>query len=118
MIADICAHTGMNWVHYHRYSTIDSFVKCLASEYPDMTTLFNIGKSYEGRNMHLLRISSNFNRAAKKSIWIDGGIHAREWVSPSTVTFMMKEFLENPQKYSHILNKYEIFILPLANPDG
>lgn len=68
----------MNWNKYHRYSTIDNFVKCLASEFPDKATMFEIGKSYEGRNLNLLRISNN-NRAAKDSIWIDGGIHAREW---------------------------------------
>jgi len=112
-----CSHTGMTWGRYHRYKIIDDFVTCLASEYPDLTQLHKIGTSYEGRDLHLLRISSN-SRQAKGSIWIDGGIHAREWVSPSAVTFMMKEFLENPLKYRDILNKYDLFILPLANPDG
>ena len=107
----------MSWGRYHRYATIDSFVTCLHSQYPDQTTLFSIGQSYEGRDMKLLRISS-VTRQAKDSIWIDGGIHAREWVSPSAVTFMMKEFLENPDKYRDILDNYDLFILPLANPDG
>jgi len=107
----------MNWNKYHRYSTIDNFVKCLASEFPDKATMFEIGKSYEGRNLNLLRISNN-NRAAKDSIWIDGGIHAREWASPSSVTYMMQELLENSHKYKHILDRFNLYILPLANPDG
>jgi hypothetical protein len=33
----------------------------------------------------------------KKAVWIDGGIHAREWISPATVTWMLKELVENPE---------------------
>ena len=79
--------------------------------------LFSIGRSYEGRNLHLLKITNN-NRRVKKSIWIDGGIHAREWASPSSVTYMMQELLENSAQYQNILDEYELYILPLANPDG
>lgn len=107
----------MTWNKYHRYSTIDNFVRCLAAEFPDKATLFNIGKTWEGREMHLLRISNNA-RVAKTSVWIDGGIHAREWASPSAVTYMMNEFLQNFDSYSEIFDKYDLYVLPLANPDG
>jgi len=116
-IPDRCAHTGMTWNKYHRYNTIDNFVKCLATEYPDKAERFLIGHSYEGKKLNLLRISNNL-RVAKKAVWIDGGIHAREWVSPSAVTYLMHELLQNSHLYSDILNEYDLFILPLANPDG
>ena len=54
----------------------------------------------------------------KRAVWIDGGIHAREWASPSAVTYMMNELLQNSNQYSDILNKYDLYILPVANPDG
>jgi len=114
---DLCAYTGMSWNKYHRYTVIDNFVKCLAAEYPDKAQRFQIGTSYEGRKMNLLRISNNL-RSVKRAVWIDGGIHAREWASPSAVTYLMNELLQNSNQYSDILNKYDIYILPLANPDG
>ena len=77
---DLCAYTGMSWNKYHRYTVIDNFVKCLAAEYPDKAQRFQIGTSYEGRKMNLLRISNNL-RSVKRAVWIDGGIHAREWAS-------------------------------------
>ena len=77
----MCAYTGMSWNKYHRFTVIDNFVKCLAAEYPDKAERFQIGTSYEGRKMNLLRISNNL-RSVKRAVWIDGGIHAREWVSP------------------------------------
>ena len=106
----------MNWYQYHRYDTITNFVRCLAAEYPDKATLFNIGKSWEGRDLTLLRITNN-PRISKTSVWIDGGIHAREWASPSAVTYMMQELLDN-DKYQHLLDNYDLYILPLSNPDG
>lgn len=107
----------MSWNKYHRYTVIDNFVKCLAAEYPDKAQRFQIGTSYEGRKMNLLRISNNL-RSVKRAVWIDGGIHAREWASPSAVTYLMNELLQNSNQYSEILDKYDIYILPLANPDG
>ncbi len=107
----------MNWHQYHRYNTIANFVRCLAAEYSDKATLYNIGTSYEGREMHLLKITNN-PRVAKTAVWIDGGIHAREWASPSAVTYLMHELLQNSAQYQNILDNYDLFILPLANPDG
>jgi len=112
-----CGYTGMNWYQYHRYNTINSFIKCLAAEYPDKATMFTIGQSWEGRDLTLLRITNN-PRIAKTAVWIDGGIHAREWASPSAVTYMMQEFLENSDNYKHVLDNYDLYILPLSNPDG
>lgn len=116
-VQNLCAYTGMSWNKYHRYTVIDNFVKCLAAEYPDKAQRFQIGTSYEGRKMNLLRISNNL-RSVKRAVWIDGGIHAREWASPSAVTYLMNELLQNSNQYSEILDKYDIYILPLANPDG
>lgn len=81
----------MNWSTYHRYDTIDAFITCLAMEYPEKATLINIGNSYENRPMRLLKITNN-PRQAKDSIWIDGGIHAREWVSFLTVQCASESF--------------------------
>ena len=28
-------------------------------------------------------------------MWVDGGIHAREWISPAVNTFLLRELVEN-----------------------
>ena len=88
----------------------------MASEYKSRATLINIGRSSEGKSLKVLQVGSG--ERGKPAIFIDGGIHAREWISPSTVTYILKEFLENPAKYSKILSKVDLYFLPLANPDG
>jgi len=112
----VCSHTGMNWSQYQSTGTIHRFTNCLASQYKDRATLFNIGRTTEGSDIKLLQIGTGGR--GKPAIFIDGGIHAREWISPATVTYIMKEFLENPDKYSKILSKLDLYFVPLANPDG
>ena len=46
---------------------------------------------------------------------ISPGIHAREWISPATATFLAKQLAE---KKSALLASWDVYILPLANPDG
>ena len=58
---------------------------------------------------------SNF---LKKAIWIDGGIHAREWISPASVTFIMAELVENYNRHRDLVDGFDIYIMPVLNPDG
>ena len=51
-------------------------------------------------------------------MWIDGGIHSREWISPATVTWMLKELVENDAAHPDLTEKMDWYILPVVNPDG
>jgi carboxypeptidase A4 len=51
-------------------------------------------------------------------MWIDGGIHAREWISPATVTWMMKELIENDADHPELTNGLDWYMLAIVNPDG
>jgi hypothetical protein len=42
----------------------------------------------------VIRISNDLANADNKPmIWVDGGIHAREWISSHTVTYMVNALL-------------------------
>ncbi len=70
-------------------------------EYLDRTVswvnLVSIGESYEGRDMRVLRVCKGGNGECGKryGMWIDGGIHAREWIAPATAMFLAQELVEN-----------------------
>lgn len=51
-------------------------------------------------------------------MWIDGGIHAREWITPATVTWMMRELIENDAEHPDLTQQLDWYILALVNPDG
>ncbi|XP_065344043.1 carboxypeptidase B-like [Cloeon dipterum] len=108
---------GMNWNEYHRYSTIHSFLLHYANAYPDICTLKTIGKTVENRDIQMLKISSGGNEN-KTAIFIDGGMHAREWITPAAVTYIIKELVDNRAKYRSFVDDVDFHIVPLVNVDG
>merc|ERR1712115_74384 len=112
-----CAHTsGMSWTQYHSYDTILKFMDCLSSSFKSIVSMYTIGNSTEGRPLKVMKIGMPGKQ--KKAIWIDGGIHAREWISPASVTYILRQFVEHSSSYASILTNYDIYIMPSMNPDG
>ena len=46
------------------------------------------------------------------------GIHAREWISPAVVTYMMRELTENITGQQELVDGLDWYIVPVVNPDG
>ena len=66
------------------------------NSYSNISTIVDIGKSVEGRELRVIKIGTDIsNRPRKPGIWIDGGIHAREWISPASVEYLVHELVEN-----------------------
>lgn len=55
-----------------------------------VATIETIGKSFEGRDLKVIKISSG-SSSGKKKIWIDAGLHAREWIGPSTAMYFINK---------------------------
>jgi len=107
-----CRTSGMSWSKYHSYDTISKFIDCLGETYNDVK-IHHIGRSSEGRDMKVVEVGRGHRR-----IWIDGGIHAREWISPASVSYIMHKLVEEQHLYSDILNTFTFYISPSINPDG
>lgn len=46
------------------------------------------------------------------------GIHAREWISPASVTYIISQLVENRDEHAAYTTGIDYYILPLFNPDG
>ena len=53
---------GIDLSHYHNYTTIESLFTKLQNDYPELAKLYTIGKSSQGRELYVLRISSGLNQ--------------------------------------------------------
>jgi len=108
---------------YHKYADITAWLKALADQFPTLVTYEpSIGKSSEGRDIAMVKITSQQgDKAAKKRVWFQGMQHAREWISGATMQFVADYFASNYGKNSRvtsILDQVELVIVPVCNPDG
>ncbi|XP_076388900.1 carboxypeptidase A2 isoform X2 [Megachile rotundata] len=111
---------SMTWKRYHRYGDIARYMDYLAFRYPSLVELITIGHSYEGQPIKMVKISSGLAKDGydKPAIWIDAGMHAREWISSAVATYIMSQLVEKNTSYSKLLDNADWMILPVANPDG
>ncbi|XP_014275317.1 carboxypeptidase B [Halyomorpha halys] len=106
----------MNWDKYQRLDVIYGYMDYLAQTYPNLVTTGVIGNSYENRPIKYIRISSG--KPNPNVFVIDGGIHAREWISPATTAYIIRELVENRGSLPADLQEVEFYIVPVVNPDG
>ncbi|XP_031626687.1 carboxypeptidase B-like isoform X2 [Contarinia nasturtii] len=107
---------ALTWKAYHRLEDIYSFLKYLTEKHGSLCKLSTIGTTHEGRPLKVLRISNG--NPMNKAIWIDGGIHAREWISPAAVTYIANDLVRNWNKQPDHIQNLNWHILAVHNPDG
>jgi Zinc carboxypeptidase len=108
----------LDWTRYWTLDEIYNWLQHLVAIHPNDVTLINVGTSYEGREMLGVRVNFG-NVTTKKQVIFEGTIHAREWISGASVTWMLNELLtSNDPSIRAIANNYEWLIFPVINVDG
>ncbi|XP_074242730.1 carboxypeptidase A6 isoform X1 [Saimiri boliviensis] len=83
--------SGYNYEVYHSLEEIQSWMHHLNKTHSGLIHMFSIGKSYEGRSLFILKLGRRSR--LKRAVWIDCGIHAREWIGPAFCQWFVKEVL-------------------------
>ncbi|KAJ7377899.1 corticosteroid- binding protein [Desmophyllum pertusum] len=114
---------GFDYGRYNRWSDIKSEMMNLVHQYSNLATLVSIGKTYEGRALQAIKISSGLGGSGqKKMFFINCGIHAREWVTQATCMYMIRQqMLSGYGKDSSVtamVDKLDWVIMPVFNVDG
>jgi len=105
---------------YHSYAEIYAYIDSLKADpnFGHLLTTFSLGKSYEGRDLVVAKISTG---GTKRAVWWDGGIHAREWISPATCVYILDALLRGYQvdpDVTKLVDGLDFYMLPIHNPDG
>ncbi|VDM44471.1 unnamed protein product [Toxocara canis] len=101
---------------YHSFDEIECYLAAVNSKYSASTQIIHIGKSFEKRNLTVIKIGDGNSKAM--AAFLNGGIHGREWLTVATTVYIINELTENADRYRHILDKMDIYVMPVLNPDG
>jgi len=106
--------SGYDWKDYYRHDDINRFIDGLATTNSDFINTVSIGKTVEDRDMRVIQITKAGPDAP--IAWVEAGIHAREWISSATATYLINWLVNGDGK--DLLDSLNFHILPMANPDG
>lgn len=96
--AAIAEHTNLSGVLTGNLSfQIQSWIASISTSNKDLISKEVIGNTYEGRPMTLLKLGRK-SSFAKPAIFMDCGIHAREWISPAFCQWFVKEVRKNSER--------------------
>ncbi|NWI52851.1 CBPA1 Carboxypeptidase, partial [Calyptomena viridis] len=104
---------------YHTLDEIYAFLDLLVAENPNLVSKLEIGRSTEDRPLYVLKFSTGGTE--RPAVWIDTGIHSREWVTQASGVWFAKKIVEdyaNQEGVASILDTMDIFLEIVTNPDG
>ncbi len=110
-------------ISYPSFDDNTKKLKKLARKYPNITKLFSIGKSVEGRDLWVMKISDNPNKDEfEPEFKYISSMHGDEIVGRELLILFIEDLLSMYQKKNkkvvQLVNNTEIFIMPSMNPDG
>ncbi|XP_033867025.2 carboxypeptidase B2-like [Acipenser ruthenus] len=111
---------GSFYEQYHPLEEIYSWINKISHEHPDMLEIILIGSSFEKRPLYVLKLTGRRN-SPRRAMWIDCGIHSREWISPAFCIWFVQNAIDSYNKNPEItqmLDNMEIYVLPVMNADG
>ncbi|KAG9271572.1 carboxypeptidase O-like [Astyanax mexicanus] len=111
-----------DYTKYHNMSEISAWMEQIVKENPGVVTSQTYGKTFEGRDITLLKISvANPDGKEKKAVWMDCGIHAREWIAPAFCQWFVREVLQTyrtDEKMKEMVQNLDFYVTPVLNIDG
>lgn len=115
---------------YYTYDELTELLQELHTRYTDIFSYRSLGKSHEGRDIWLVKISDavETNDSEEPNLLYTGGEHGNEKPGYQNIIYTMKAITENysfcvvnesfTMRIRNIVNQSELLFVPMINPDG
>ena len=123
--------------HYHNYTSLQHLFRRLEQDYPTLIKLYSIGKSVQGRQLYVLRLSQGLDQVKENPLNDNGDLafapngkpmfkyvanmHGNEAVGRQLVVFLAQYLAKGygkVERVTRLLNTTDIWLMPSLNPDG
>ena len=111
-----------SWDFYPTYNAYDSIMQKFQSDYPNLCKIENIGTLPSNRKLLVAKISDSVNISENEPQFLyTSTMHGDETVGYILmlryIDYLLANYGNNP-RITNLVNNIEIWINPLANPDG
>ncbi|XP_048369047.1 adipocyte enhancer-binding protein 1 [Sphaerodactylus townsendi] len=109
---------------HHNYKDMRQLMKVVNEECPDITRIYNIGKSSRGLKIYAMEISDNpgEHELGEPEFRYSAGIHGNEVLGRELLLmlmqFMCKEYKDGNPRVRNLVTETRIHLVPSLNPDG
>uniref|UniRef100_A0A1I7UH66 Peptidase_M14 domain-containing protein n=1 Tax=Caenorhabditis tropicalis TaxID=1561998 RepID=A0A1I7UH66_9PELO len=112
------------WGHYHNQEQLETKLNEINEKCPEISTLYEIGKSVEGRSLVVIHFSTTPGEhvPTKPEVKLIGNMHGNEPIGRELLLRFAENLcdgaINNDKEVIQLLNSTSIHILPSMNPDG
>jgi carboxypeptidase T len=107
---------------YHDYAEMVATIQAAQAAHPDIVKVESIGKSYQGRDIWVVKVSDNVAvDEPEPEVLFDGLHHAREHLTVEQTLAILAWLTSGygtDARITRIVATREIWIVPMVNPDG
>ena len=107
---------------YPTHKQIEDYLRTAVAKNPKIAKMFSIGKSVEGRELWVVKISDNVERDEKEPEFkYISSMHGDEITGRELTQYLVKDLIEaygKDERITSLVNNTEIYIMPSMNPDG
>lgn len=120
----------LTWFRYHPYRDIQSYFEFLKRKHSDVVDLIQIGWSFEGRPLTIVKISHRGSESLAKehrsvvkrpAVLIQSGTEAHEWLQISSTTRIIETLvsrIDSNDTVGDLIRQVDWFVMPVLNVDG
>lgn len=109
------------WRSYSETGGIANQLKAIAAANKDLVKLVSLGKTLRGQDIWAVKVTTLARvlpDGVKPATLYSATQHAREWIATEVNMRLLKHVVANRNALRDLLNRTELWFLPVANPDG